>query len=71
MQAAAATLQVINPDVIVESHNYDITLVENFDSFLGTLRGDTGNPIDLVLSCVDNFEARMAINKACNELNQV
>merc|ERR1712088_184557 len=27
--------------------------------------------LDLVLSCVDNFEARMAINKACNELGQV
>jgi molybdopterin/thiamine biosynthesis adenylyltransferase len=24
----------------------------------------------LVLSCVDNFEARIAINTACNELNQ-
>merc|ERR1712066_873812 len=29
-----------------------------------------GQPVDLVLSCVDNFEARMAINKACNELGQ-
>ncbi|CAL1687735.1 unnamed protein product [Lasius platythorax] len=27
-------------------------------------------PVNLVLSCVDNFEARMAINAACNELNQ-
>lgn len=27
--------------------------------------------MDLVLSCVDNFEARMAINTACNELNQM
>lgn len=26
--------------------------------------------MDLVLSCVDNFEARMAINAACNELGQ-
>ncbi len=31
----------------------------------------TNGPVDLVLSCVDNFEARMAINKACNELSQV
>lgn len=29
----------------------------------------TGGPVDLVLSCVDNFEARYAINVACNELN--
>ena len=28
-------------------------------------------PVNLVLSCVDNFEARMAINQACNELGQV
>ena len=31
----------------------------------------TGGPVDLVLSCVDNFEARMAINAACNEINQI
>merc|ERR1712025_1278525 len=30
----------------------------------------TGGPVDLVLGCVDNFEARMAISKACNELGQ-
>lgn len=24
---------------------------------------EEGTPVDLVLSCVDNFEARMAINK--------
>ena len=30
-----------------------------------------GRAVDLVLSCVDNFEARMAINQACNELGQV
>ncbi len=27
--------------------------------------------MSMVLSCVDNFEARMAINQACNELGQV
>lgn len=27
--------------------------------------------VDLVLSCVDNFEARMTINTACNEINQI
>ncbi len=26
--------------------------------------------VDLVLSCVDNYEARMVINQACNELGQ-
>ena len=27
--------------------------------------------IDLVLSCVDNYAARMTINQICNELDQV
>lgn len=27
----------------------------------------TGGPVDLVLSCVDNFEARYTINVVCNE----
>merc|ERR1719367_1549061 len=62
--AAAKTLESINPDVEFETHNYNITTVENFDHFMGRIRsgGLTGGPVDLVLSCVDNFEARMAIN---------
>lgn len=70
--AAAATLANINPDVEFETHNYNITTVENFDHFMSRLQQGslTGGPVDLVLSCVDNFEARMAINKACNELGQ-
>ena len=71
--AAARTLEGINPDVEFETHNYDITTVANFDHFMGRIsKGGLGGdrPLDLVLSCVDNFEARMAINKACNELGQ-
>ena len=73
MDAAAKTLEGINPDVVFETHNYNITTVENFDHFMGRIKGgglNDGSPVDLVLSCVDNFEARMAINKACNELGQ-
>lgn len=33
--------------------------------------GLTGGHVELVLSCVDNFQARMSINQACNELGQV
>ena len=50
-----------------------ITTVDNFDHFVGRIKEGglvSGQPVDLVLSCVDNFEARMAINKACNELGQ-
>ncbi|GIY93116.1 ubiquitin-like modifier-activating enzyme 5 [Caerostris extrusa] len=72
VDAAAKTLNLINPDVDFETHNYNITTVENFKHFLNVLsngnKEHTG-PVDLVLSCVDNFEARMAINTACNELN--
>lgn len=70
--AAVRTLENINPDVKFEQHNYNITTVDNFDHFMSRLTsgGLTDGPVDLVLSCVDNFEARMAINKACNELGQ-
>merc|ERR1719277_2173069 len=70
--AAALTLTNINPDVQFETHNYNITTVENFDHFMARLQQGslTGGPVDLVLGCVDNFDARMAINKACNELGQ-
>lgn len=72
VEAAARTLNFINPDVQIETNNYNITTVDSFDKFLnvintGSLNGN--EPVDLVLSCVDNFEARMAINTACNELN--
>uniref|UniRef100_A0A1L8E064 Ubiquitin-like modifier-activating enzyme 5 n=1 Tax=Nyssomyia neivai TaxID=330878 RepID=A0A1L8E064_9DIPT len=72
VEAAARTLSFINPDVEIHTNNYNITLVEHFDQFMNTINTggiDGQSPVDLVLSCVDNFEARMAINTACNELN--
>lgn len=72
VEAAARTLNFINPDVKIETNNYNITTVDSFDKFLDSIKtgGISDNqPVDLVLSCVDNFEARMAINTACNELN--
>ncbi|XP_077543522.1 ubiquitin-like activating enzyme 5 isoform X1 [Haemaphysalis longicornis] len=73
VEAAAKTLEFINPDVEFETYNYNITTVDNFQHFMDTIRTRSlqNGPVDLVLSCVDNFEARMAINTACNELNQV
>ncbi|XP_048510366.1 ubiquitin-like modifier-activating enzyme 5 isoform X2 [Athalia rosae] len=72
VDAAAKTLQAINPDVEIETHNYNITTVDNFQHFMDTISTSSlkNGAVDLVLSCVDNFEARMAINTACNELNQ-
>ncbi|XP_030748494.1 ubiquitin-like modifier-activating enzyme 5 [Sitophilus oryzae] len=71
VQAAAETLININPDVDIHTYNYNITTVENFDNFVKTLTTSslTNGPVDLVLSCVDNFEARFTINTACNEFN--
>nr|CAD7570627.1 unnamed protein product [Timema californicum] len=71
VEAAAKTLVSINPDVAMETHNYNITTMDNFQDFMNRISHGSlsGGPVDLVLSCVDNFEARMAINSACNELN--
>ncbi|CAM4721670.1 hypothetical protein PO909_016925 [Leuciscus waleckii] len=73
VQAAEHTLRNINPDVAFETHNYNITTMDNFTHFMERISYgglEEGKPVDLVLSCVDNFEARMAINTACNELGQ-
>ncbi|KAK3551426.1 hypothetical protein QTP70_017319 [Hemibagrus guttatus] len=73
VEAAEHTLRSINPDVIFETHNYNITTVDNFTHFMDRISNgglQEGKSVDLVLSCVDNFEARMAINTACNELGQ-
>jgi len=72
VDAAKDTLSSINPDVLLESHNIDVTTVKNFGIFVDRIRhGSLENSrVDLVLSCVDNFEARMTINTACNEEGQ-
>lgn len=38
VDAAAETLQNINPDVDIISFNYNITTVENFEHFMKTIR---------------------------------
>lgn len=74
--AAVQTLADINPDVVLESFTLNITTVQGFETFMSSLRNKSSHPskegsgVDLVLSCVDNYEARMAVNQACNELNQ-
>lgn len=74
--AAVQTLSDINPDVVLESYTLNITTVQGFETFMSSLRKKTFHPkkegsgVDLVLSCVDNYEARMVVNQACNELNQ-
>jgi ubiquitin-like modifier-activating enzyme 5 len=71
VEAAAETLKNINPDVDILTYNYNITSLEYFDEFSKILINGslTNGPVDLVLSCVDNFEARFTINAVCNEFN--
>ena len=71
--AAKQTLEKINPDVKIEVHSCNITTSENYDKFLETIEkgGINGERISIILSCVDNYGARMTINKACNKLNQI
>lgn len=66
-------LRRINPDVVFEVHNMNITTLDNFKLFVDRIKHGnlSGAQVDLVLSCVDNFEARMTVNTACNEENQV
>ncbi|CAK9158768.1 unnamed protein product [Ilex paraguariensis] len=74
--AAVQTLSDINPDVLLESYTLNITTVQGFETFVASLKNKMfrpdkeGSGVDLVLSCVDNYEARMVVNQACNELNQ-
>lgn len=73
VEAASKTLSFINPDVEIDAYNFDITKVDNYVHLLDKIQHGNKNlnNVDLVLSCVDNFEARMTINRACNETNQV
>lgn len=83
VEAASKTLSFINPDVEIDFYNYDITKVDNYVHLLDKIQHGAkiltppndnttkSSRVDLVLSCVDNFEARMTINRACNEVNQV
>jgi len=70
-EASKVTLAEINPDVIIEAYTYNITSMDHFDDFVNRIKTgsiDKKRPVDLVLGCVDNFEARVAINQACLEL---
>ncbi|CAK9058384.1 Ubiquitin-like modifier-activating enzyme 5 (Ubiquitin-activating enzyme 5) (UFM1-activating enzyme) [Durusdinium trenchii] len=73
VEASLQTLQAINPDVEFETFNVNITSTENYGILLERIEhgGLEKQRVDLVLSCVDNYAARMTINQACNELGQM
>lgn len=73
-QAAANTLSEINPDVHIEPYTMNITTLEGYDKFkdsISTEPGSNSSRVDLILSCVDNYEARMTINQVCLEMGQI
>ncbi len=57
----------INPDVALESYTMNITTLRGYAAFKDSLVVADGRSsrVDLVLSCVDNYEARMTINEVC------
>ena len=62
-------------DCSVQSYTQNITTVDGFKKFTDSLTRDikgnsTGDKsgVDLVLSCVDNYEARMVVNQVCSHL---
>jgi len=73
VEASLHTLRGINPDVEFEVYNKNITTSENYEHLLDRIQHgglDSKSPVNLVLSCVDNYAARMTINQVCNELGQ-
>lgn len=78
--AAAGMLKEINPDVEIEAIHSDVLKLGQYEDFVAKLLNggksmqvDDGTNekkskrVDLVLGCVDNFGARLAINSACCE----
>lgn len=72
VQAAKETLSAINPEVIIEAYDMNITTQEGFEHVKDRVsNGGIKGPIDIVLSCVDNYSARMTVNSICNRLNRI
>lgn len=73
VEAARQSLTLINPETAIEAYDMNITTQQGYDHLEDRIRngGLAQKKIDLVLSCVDNYSARMTINALCNRLNQI
>ncbi|KAL0238812.1 hypothetical protein PCE1_004503 [Barthelona sp. PCE] len=73
VDAAHETLREINDDVVFVTRHHNISVGEGYIQMTEDIaRGGLQNQqIDLLLCCVDNYQARIAINRACIALNQV
>lgn len=68
VDAAKQTLEGINPDTTIIPCTYNVTTSDAWDTFSADLCTggiDGRTPIDLLLCCVDNFQARLTVNLAC------
>jgi ubiquitin-like modifier-activating enzyme 5 len=63
--AAIETLNRLNPDVLVEARDGNITRIDMYDGF----KHDVEN-VDLVLCTVDNYSARLVVNQVCLEVGR-
>ncbi|CCW67787.1 unnamed protein product [Phytomonas sp. Hart1] len=66
--AAKTTLEEINPDTSVVPYAFNITHNDHWEDFVKALTEggmSPGKAVDLLLCCVDNFQARLAVNMAC------
>ena len=64
VDAAKSILEFINPDVEITALNCHIALTDGYDKLTDVI----SKGVDMVLSCVDNFEARLVVNRICNSL---
>ncbi|KAK1444701.1 ubiquitin-activating enzyme E1 like protein [Babesia gibsoni] len=71
VEAARDTLGRINPQVQVETVYSNIC--KDYEAFYNRISNGAlgGGKVDLVLSCVDNYAARVTINKACCQADQI
>lgn len=73
VEAAKDTLRRINPKMETECVNINVTTNAGHDQLKSHILkgGLKGTPSDLVISCVDNYGARMTVNSICNQIGQI
>ena len=69
VDAAASQLRAINPDVDVHALAIDVTDAAPNGGFAQLLA--QVEQASLVLCCVDNYAARLAVNRACLQANRL
>ena len=72
VEAAKATLEKISlGNTTVLPINGNICMIDSYNRFIEILKNESSSSHVLVLCCVDNYAARVTVNRACLEANQV